>query len=262
MANRRKGLVIIPAYNEEACICQTVERVRQEAVQFDVVVIDDCSTDRTREICAEQGFPCIGLSANLGIGGAVQTGYRYARGKGYEMAVQFDADGQHDVACLPRMVRCMEEQRADLVVGSRFLEKEGFQSSAARRAGIRWFSWLIRFLTGVKITDPTSGLRLAGKEAIALFAESYPKDYPEPESVFALLRRGARVREVPVRMHARQGGSSSISPAKAVYYMVKVSLAILVECRRARRARACGDAAVNDKSGECERKKDGKEARG
>ena len=150
MANRRKGLVIIPAYNEEACICQTVERVRQEAVQFDVVVIDDCSTDRTREICAEQGFPCIGLSANLGIGGAVQTGYRYARGKGYEMAVQFDADGQHDVACLPRMVRCMEEQRADLVVGSRFLEKEGFQSSAARRAGIRWFSWLIRFLTGVK----------------------------------------------------------------------------------------------------------------
>lgn len=229
VAERRKGLVIIPAYNEEDCIRQTVERVRREAAQFDVVVIDDGSTDRTREICTEQGFPCIGLSANLGIGGAVQTGYRYAMEKGYEMAVQFDADGQHDAACLARMVHCMENWQADLVIGSRFLKGEGFQSSAARRVGIHWFSRLIRFLTGENITDPTSGLRLAGKAAIALFAESYPKDYPEPESAFALLRRGARVREVPVRMHARQGGCSSISPVKAIYYMVKVSLAILVE---------------------------------
>ena len=172
------------------------------------------------------------LPINLGIGGAVQTGYRYALENGYDIAVQMDGDGQHDAAYLGEMARVLEEEKLNMVIGSRFIEKEGFQSSAARRLGIGYFSWLIKLVTGVRITDPTSGMRMADREVIGLFAGDYPKDYPEPESVVTILKMGRRVREIPVQMRAREGGVSSISSMKAVYYMVKVSIAVLIAAWR------------------------------
>ena len=212
-----KKLIIIPAYNESECIENTVKDIITNAGDFDYVVINDCSTDNTGEICEEKGFNHINLPVNLGV------------------AVQVDGYGQHDVAFLYKMYEKMEETGYDMVIGSRFIEKEGFQSSIMRRAGISYFSGLIKMLTGVRITDPTSGLRMIDRKIIGLFAEDYPKDYPEPESVVAVLRSGCRVCEVPVVMRERQGGVSSIRPLKSVYYMIKVSLAILVECIRKRR---------------------------
>ena len=171
----------------------------------------------------------INLPVNLGIGGAVQTGYLYAKREGYDIAVQVDGDGQHDPEFLTEMSKYIEEGKADMVIGSRFIDKEGFQSSGARRVGIKYFTMLIKLLTGKKITDPTSGLRMVNREIIEFFAEEYPKDYPEPESVVAILRRKKRVLEIPVIMRERSGGVSSISMKKSVYYMIKVSLAILIE---------------------------------
>ena len=169
------------------------------------------------------------LPINLGIGGAVQTGYKYAWENGYDMAVQVDGDGQHDPEFLELMAEYLETHQVDMVIGSRFIEKQGFQSSGMRRGGIRFFSGLIRLMTGKTITDPTSGLRMAGRNVIELFSKDYPRDYPEPESVVAILRKGLKVAEVPVIMREREGGVSSISMKKSVYYMVKVTLAILIE---------------------------------
>ncbi|MDO4294990.1 MAG: glycosyltransferase family 2 protein [bacterium] len=227
-----RKLIIIPAYNEEACIEQTVRRIKEEAPDFDYIIINDCSTDRTREICESQHFNVLNLPVNLGIGGAVQTGYQYALRHGYDLAVQMDGDGQHDPKYLKEMADCMEQGKYNLVIGSRFIEKEGFQSSVTRRMGIRFFEHLIHFLTGVVITDPTSGMRMADREVIRLFAMDYPKDYPEPESVVTLLRKGMKVREVPVQMRAREGGVSSISSSDAIYYMVKVSIAVCIAAWR------------------------------
>lgn len=224
-----KKLIIVPAFNEEENIEKTVEMIRQESDFFDYVIINDCSTDRTKEICESRGYCIINLPTNLGIGGAVQTGYKYALRRGYEMAVQVDGDGQHDPKFLQKMAEYMKENNLDMVIGSRFIEKKGFQSSALRRTGIRFFSVLIRLLTGEKITDPTSGLRIVGKDVLEIFAKEYPKDYPEPESIVTVLDRGFKVGEVPVVMKERDGGKSSISLGKSVYYMVKVSLAILFE---------------------------------
>lgn len=227
-----KSLVIIPAYNEEKSIDRTVEDIRRNAPDFDFVVVNDCSSDHTLGICLEKGYPVLNLPVNLGIGGAVQTGYRYARQNGYEVAVQFDGDGQHDAAYLGAMREKLLTQKLDMVIGSRFLEKEGFQSSGIRRLGIRYFTRLIRFLTGTVITDPTSGMRMAGKTVIAEFADNYPKDYPEPESVVRILRQGCKVQEYPVKMRRRTEGTSSISPGRSIYYMVKVTLAIFMEMLR------------------------------
>lgn len=227
-----KSLVIIPAYNEEQSIARTVEDLRGHAPDFDFVIVNDCSRDGTLALCLQNGYPVLNLPVNLGIGGAVQTGYRYALENGYDVAVQFDGDGQHDARYLHAMREKLLAEHRDLVIGSRFLKREGFQSSGLRRMGIRYFTRLIRILTGAVITDPTSGMRMAGKRAIAEFADSYPKDYPEPESVVHLLRRGFGVAEYPVRMRERRAGTSSISPARSVYYMVKVTLAIWMEMLR------------------------------
>ena len=224
-----KKLIIIPAYNESQNIKKTVEAIRKDAPQFDYVIINDCSTDNTREICEENGFNLVNLPINLGIGGAVQTGYRYGWKNGYDLAVQVDGDGQHDPKFLQKMADYLEENQLDIVIGSRFIEKKGFQSSGTRLFGIKYFTLLIRLLTGVRITDPTSGLRMINRDVMRLFAYDYPKDYPEPESVVAILRRKKRVEEIPVIMKERQGGVSSISPKKSIYYMIKVTLAILIE---------------------------------
>ncbi|HEP1533775.1 glycosyltransferase family 2 protein [Streptococcus pyogenes] len=223
-----KKLIIIPAYNESSNIVNTIRTIESDAPDFDYIIIDDCSTDNTLAICQKQGLNVISLPINLGIGGAVQTGYRYAQRCGYDVAVQVDGDGQHNPCYLEKMVEVLVQSSVNMVIGSRFITKEGFQSSFARRIGIKYFTWLIALLTGKKITDATSGLRLIDRSLIERFANHYPDDYPEPETVVDVLVSHFKVKEIPVVMNERQGGVSSISLTKSVYYMIKVTLAILV----------------------------------
>lgn len=235
MKENLRKLIIIPAYNESECIEKTIENIQKNAEDFDYIIINDCSTDNTREICEKRGFHNINLPINLGIGGAVQTGYLYGVRYGYDMAVQVDGDGQHDAAFLQKMADCLEETGADMVIGSRFIEKQGFQSTGARRIGIRFFTWLIRLMTGKTVTDPTSGLRMVNRKVMEEFAKDYPKDYPEPETAVTVLHCGMKIEEIPVVMKERAGGVSSISMKKSVYYMVKVSMAIIIERMRRRK---------------------------
>lgn len=223
-----KKLVIIPAFNEEGNLEKTVKDIKDNAPDFDYVIINDCSTDKTLEMCRRHGFSYLNLPVNLGIGGAVQTGYRYAYYHGYDIAVQFDGDGQHSAAHLENMVTTLIDTESDMVIGSRFIEKEGFQSSGLRRIGIKYFTGLIKLLTGKKITDPTSGMRMVNKKLLEKFTDEYPKDYPEPESVVTILSEKYKVTEIPVVMNEREEGVSSISLKNSVYYMIKVSFAILI----------------------------------
>ncbi|HHK1870168.1 TPA: glycosyltransferase family 2 protein, partial [Streptococcus pyogenes] len=211
-----KKLIIIPAYNESSNIVNTIRTIESDAPDFDYIIIDDCSTDNTLAICQKQGFNVISLPINLGIGGAVQTGYRYAQRCGYDVAVQVDGDGQHNPCYLEKMVEVLVQSSVNMVIGSRFITKEGFQSSFARRIGIKYFTWLIALLTGKKITDATSGLRLIDRSLIERFANHYPDDYPEPETVVDVLVSHFKVKEIPVVMNERQGGVSSISLTKSV----------------------------------------------
>ncbi|MCR5202474.1 MAG: glycosyltransferase family 2 protein [Lachnospiraceae bacterium] len=222
-----KKLVVIPAYNESASIVSTVEDIKQNAPDFDYIVVNDCSTDNTVEVCKENGIRCLQLPINLGIGGAVQTGYIYGVRNGYDVVVQFDGDGQHSARFLETMVEAMEENDADMVVGSRFITNEGFQSSAIRRLGIRFLSGVIKLLTGKTITDPTSGMRLINRNIMEIYAKDYPKDYPEPDSLVQIIAAKKKVIEIPVIMNERTEGVSSISPINAIYYMIKVTLAII-----------------------------------
>jgi len=224
-----KKLVIIPAFNESESIKDTVWEIISKAPDFDYVVVNDCSTDNTLQILIDEGFNYLDLPVNLGIGGAVQAGYRYAEENGYDIAVQVDGDGQHDPEYLGKMAEELEKSEADMIIGSRFIEKEGFQSSALRRVGIKYFTGLIKLVTGKTVTDPTSGLRMIGRNVIEEFADKYPRDYPEPESVVAILKHRRKVVEIPVKMRERQGGTSSIHMWKSVYYMIKVTIAILIE---------------------------------
>ncbi len=227
-----KKLVIVPAYNEAGNIEKTILDIKEHAKDFDYVIINDCSVDNTFEICREKGFHVVNLPVNLGIGGGVQTGYLYALRNGYDIAVQFDGDGQHNARYLAEMAEKLEQEGLDMVIGSRYITKEGFQSSGLRRMGIRYFTFLIKLVTGKRITDPTSGMRMVNRRTLAMFAAEYPKDYPEPESVTTLLKRRMRVEEIPVLMNERSSGVSSISLKKSVYYMVKVTLAVLMAAIR------------------------------
>lgn len=227
-----KKLVIIPAYNEEGSIVKTVTDIEENAKDFDYIIINDCSTDDTLNICREHGFHVVSLPVNLGIGGGVQTGYMYAEKNGYDIAVQFDGDGQHNAKYLEQMAQELEEKDLDMLIGSRYIEKKGFQSSGMRRLGIRYFTGLIQLLTGKKITDPTSGMRMANRKVIQLFAKEYPWDYPEPESVTTILRKKFKVEEMPVIMNEREAGVSSISPRKSIYYMIKVTIAVIMAAIR------------------------------
>ena len=221
-------LVIIPAFNEAGCIVNTVNDIIENAPEFDYVVINDCSRDDTYKLCVEHGFNVVNLPINSGIGAAVQTGYLYAKRYGYKYAIQVDGDGQHDAAFLGTMARYMEEHGTGMLIGSRYIEKQGFQSSGLRRFGIKYFTVLIKILTGKRITDPTSGMRMVGRDIIEYFAEEYPKDYPEPETAVTIVKKGWTVDEIPVVMKERQAGTSSISPKRSVYYMIKVSLACVM----------------------------------
>lgn len=225
-------LVIIAAYNEEANIVKTVRSLEAANIACDYLIVNDGSSDRTEEVCRENGFSYVSLPVNLGIGGAVQTGYRYALENDYDIAVQIDGDGQHDPAYLQTVLQPILEDKADYVIGSRFVSEkaEGFQSSAGRRVGIRLLSRLIRLCCGVRICDVTSGFRAVSRRSIQEFAEHYPADYPEPEAIIDASLRGERIAEVPVLMRAREHGVSSINLKRSVYYMIKVSLDIIV-CR-------------------------------
>lgn len=226
----KKVLIIIPAYNEAENIERVVDNIIENFPQYDYVVVNDGSKDATRDVCRKKGYQYLNLSVNLGIGGAVQTGYKYAKDKGYDIAVQIDGDGQHDIAYLENMLSYLEQGEADIIVGSRFLERKGFQSSKTRRIGIKILSILIFLCTGCRVKDVTSGFRAVNKDFIEIYAENYPSDYPEPEAIVQAVMHGGRIKEYPVIMRERCGGASSINFVKSIYYMIKVTLAILV-CR-------------------------------
>lgn len=217
----------MPCYNESENIAALYAEIK-EKTQYDVLFINDHSTDDSREILQREKIPHLSLPLNLGIGGTVQTGYRFALRHRYDIVVQLDGDGQHDPAFVESLVEPIVQGNADFVIGSRFLDKEGYQSSTMRRVGITFFKGLIKFLTGKTITDATSGFRACNRETMQLFSNYYAKDYPEPESNTLALRNKLRILEVPVIMRERQGGVSSISGLKSVYYMLKVTLGILI----------------------------------
>ena len=223
-----KTLVIIPCYNESQNICQVVENLRAACPQVDYLVVNDCSTDNSVEILRAQGYNYLDLPVNLGIGGGVQCGYRYAREHGYDVTVQMDGDGQHDPAYLEAVIAPVAEGRLDMCIGSRCITKEGFQTSFLRRVGIRFLSGMIWLLTGRHVRDVTSGYRACGKALTNLFADQYAQDYPEPEAILRSVVAGYRVGEVPVVMAERQGGVSSIRAFKSIYYMIKVSLSLVI----------------------------------
>ena len=241
-----RQLAIVPAYNESASVGRVVAELREHAPDFDVVVIDDGSTDDTSERAHHAGAAVLRHPYNLGIGGAVQSGYLYAAERHYDIAVQIDGDGQHDPRCLPYLRDHLQSHpELDMVTGSRFLaaDGDGFRSSAPRRLGIRIFSWVLSRIVGQQVTDPTSGLRMAGRRGIELFARDYPHDYPEVEAVLLLHFHQLRSAEVPVRMRARRSGTSSINASASAYYMIKVLLAVFVGLFRARPAVRAGEPA-------------------
>lgn len=230
----KKILIIIPAYNEEENILGTYETIasynKEHGTNYDVIVINDCSSDTTKEICESSNIPVISLIHNLGIGGAVQTGYKYALENNYDIAIQFDGDGQHDVSYVKNIINPIINGEADFVVGSRFIEDDAseFKSSFARRMGINVISLAIKLVTGKKIHDVTSGFRAANRVIIEDFAKSYPIDFPEPVTNTELLKKKYRIKEVAVSMNERTGGVSSIRSWKSAYFMFNVVLAVLI----------------------------------
>ena len=223
-----KTLVIIPCYNEQDSIVRVIDNLKSNAPQVDYLIINDCSTDGTEKILKENGYNYINNPINLGIGGGVQAGYKYAAQYGYDIAVQMDGDGQHDPKYLAKVIAPVENGQFDMAIGSRFIEKEGFQTSFMRRFGINIISGLIFILTGKRIKDTTSGFRACNRKLIEFFAANYADDYPEPEAIMACVASGFSVGEVAVVMEERQGGVSSIRSLKSAYYMIKVCLALIV----------------------------------
>jgi glycosyltransferase involved in cell wall biosynthesis len=226
---RERLVAVVPAYNESGSIAGVVRDLASLSPPVPAIVVDDASTDDTAEQAKRAGAEVLRLAANLGIGGAVQTGFRRALERGADVAVQVDGDGQHPASEVPRLAEPVLAGEADVVIGSRFLEGEGFQSSLPRRAGIRVLSHALRMLTGERFLDPTSGFRAYSRRVLEAFAEEYPEDYPEPESLLTLVRDlSARVVEVPVVMRPREAGRSSIRGPASLYYMAKVLTAVIV----------------------------------
>jgi glycosyltransferase involved in cell wall biosynthesis len=232
-------LVIIPAYNEAANIAQVVAQVQACLPGADVCVIDDGSVDDTGTVATAAGAITLRMPFNMGIGAAVQTGFLYAHRAGYDLAARIDGDGQHPPTVIPALVEALHHSGGDMVIGSRFLagNEGGYRSTLSRRIGIRLLTTVIRLITGENVTDPTSGLLVANRRAIAFCAYEYPHDYPEPEARVLMHRGGLRVREVPVVMRERASGVSSITTLRATYYMSKVLLAVLLDAFRMPRQR-------------------------
>jgi len=234
MESGKKILVIIPAFNEEGSVGKVVEEVKAYLPRVDALVVNDGSSDLTSEIARSRGAIVMDLPFNLGIGGAMQAGYKYAYEKGYHIAIQVDGDGQHDPREIPKLVHILEEGGADVAIGSRFIGDSEYKASVMRRVGILVLSRAISVIVGEKITDPTSGFRAANRRAIQLFSANYPQDYPEPEAMVLLHKCGLMMKEVPVKINQRYSGESSITKIKSIYYMVKVLLAIFVDCFKKR----------------------------
>ena len=231
-----KILLIIPAYNEENNIIDVVQSVQNERLSIDILVINDASTDATAKLVGELGFvKLLDLPFNLGIGGAVQTGFKYALKNAYDMALQFDGDGQHNSFEINKLVKPLLAKQADVVIGSRFLQaSQGYRSTAIRRLGIHIFKWASHLLIGRAITDCTSGFRAYNQAAIRFLANNYPVDYPEPEAVILLGKNNFQIMEVAVEMEKRQSGNSSISTARGIYYMIKVLLSMFMTASRSK----------------------------
>lgn len=235
MSGRERGRVIavVPAWNEAGAIGQVVDGIHAADPTLDVVVIDDASTDDTAAVAEIRGATVLRLPFNVGIGGAVQTGLRYALAHGYDVAVRLDGDGQHDPRELPKLLGPIERAEADLVIGSRFVDRKGsYRPPFARRVGIRVFARLVSLLGGQRVTDTTSGFVALDRIGIELFAEEYPHDYPEVEATLVALRSGLRLAQVQVQMRERETGTSSITFVRSLYYIVKVMLALLVASLR------------------------------
>jgi glycosyltransferase involved in cell wall biosynthesis len=223
-----RRVAIVPAHNEQDCVGAVVAEIRAFDPEMEIVVVDDGSGDRTAAVARAAGARVVRLPFNLGIGGAVQTGFRYAFEHGFQLAVRLDGDGQHDPAELPMLLEPVLAGRADIAVGSRFAGADAYRPSFARRLGIRLFARLVSLLVRRRVTDTTSGFQAVNRRAIALFAADYPHDYPEVEAVVMVFKHRLRLEEVPVRMRERAGGQSSITAAHSVYYMLKVTLALSV----------------------------------
>ena len=232
----RDILAVIPAYNEQNNILKVIRDVQAELPMADILVINDCSLDRTSEMARlTSGVQVIDLPCNLGIGGAMQTGFKFAMAAGYQYVVQIDGDGQHVPGEVDKLMETMQRSRCDMVIGSRFLDVESFRTTRCRRMGIRFFYLLFRALVNTRITDSTSGFRLYNRKSLAVLSRHYSSDYPEPDAIVQLRKQGLNVCEVGVEMREREHGQSSITPIKTPYYMAKVILTILFSCVRPRR---------------------------
>lgn len=220
--------VIVPAHNEEKTIVSVIHKIRHVAPGAAIVVVNDGSTDNTKLEAEKTNTIVLDLPINLGIGGAMQTGFKYAVREGYQMAMQVDGDGQHDPQFIPNVLEPLKTRAADMVIGSRFLQPIGYTSSFIRLFGIRFFAWLIGMVTNKRIFDATSGYRAYNRRALEFAARHYPSDFPEPESIVTFLRNGFRIKEVPVIMKARQGGVSSVRPFKGMYFVISNAIAIVL----------------------------------
>jgi len=224
-----KILIIIPAYNEAESLPAVLQDLRSYIPDADILVVDDGSRDRTALIAKQAGVNVASLPYNLGIGGAMQTGFQFAQYNDYEIAIQFDGDGQHMANEIGELLESLRKERADIVVGSRFLKRGDYRPSAFRKMGIWIFSTVLSTILGMQVTDTTSGFRAANRRVIDFFARTYPEDYPEVESLVLVHRAGMRIEESPVEMRDRTGGRSSITPIRSAYYMIKVLLAVFID---------------------------------
>lgn len=246
-------LIIIPAFNEQAALGTVLAEIKalspaDVGAELDTVVVDDGSADRTSEVAAAGGARVLRLCRNLGIGGAVQSGLRLAYRERFDLAIQLDGDGQHPPSELKRLIEHASVASApDLLVGTRYRDKDNFRSTALRRLGSWWLRGILRVVTRLRLSDPTSGFRLYGPRALALFDDTYPYDFPEPESLAIARAAGLTVAETPVTMRERQGGTSSIAGFSTIYYMIKVTVAVMLTYSRARRRRSVDDATDNAK---------------
>ena len=230
MDSHAKIAVVIPAFNEEESIAAVVASVNKAStplITLVPVVVNDCSKDSTLKMINELDCIALDLPINLGIGGAVQTGIKYAFNNGFDYAVQIDGDGQHPPQGIPVLMEELRKNNWDVVIGSRFIKNEGFQSTVLRRSGIKYFQWLLKLITGETVTDPTSGMRLMNRKTMELLYAYYPDEYPEPEALIIYNRNGLHFGEVPMQMIERQGGQSSIQGFGTIYYMFKVTIAIV-----------------------------------
>jgi glycosyltransferase involved in cell wall biosynthesis len=229
-----KILVVVPAFNEEQTIREVIRNIRSHLPGADILIVDDGSNDATGTIAREEKVLLLEHPYNMGIGATMQTGFHYAVQKGYDIAVQIDGDGQHNPASLSSIVQPILDGESNLVIGSRYLQRKGFQSTFLRKSGIRFFSLLIWVFIGRKVTDPTSGFRAMDRKVIELFSRDYPSDYPEVEALISAYKNGLVFEEIPTVMNHRQGGISSIGILSALYYMVKVTLSVSIGLLRRR----------------------------